>query len=158
MSYIPPKNEQEAIQECKLVISKLVTKWTRNHYQNRDDIYQQACVGVLEAFQKYNPDQYKQKFSTYAWYYVLWRTREYAMGTWDRMNNDKSFELYGDEGEYSINTDMIDTERKYDKACPITQQIVSLKTEGYTFREISDILELGGLHKARNQYLEWVEG
>lgn len=55
------------IQNQKLIYS--IMKYFYN-YPNKDDLYQVGCIGLIEAYYRYKPNQ-NTKFTTYAYSYIL---------------------------------------------------------------------------------------
>ena len=50
-----------------------------NYYKgyNTEDLFQVGCIGLIEAYQNYNPSK-NTKFTTYAYPYILGRISEYV--------------------------------------------------------------------------------
>ena len=45
-------------------------------YPNKEDLFQVGCIGLIEAYKRYNPDM-GAKFSTYAYPYILGEMKKY---------------------------------------------------------------------------------
>lgn len=45
-------------------------------YQNKEDLFQAGCIGLIEAYKRYNPE-FGAKFSTYAYPYILGEMKRY---------------------------------------------------------------------------------
>lgn len=58
--------------ENKNLIYKMINFFPE--YQDKEDLFQAGCKGMIEAYQKYNPD--KAKFTTYAYPYILGEMRK----------------------------------------------------------------------------------
>jgi len=56
----------------KLIYS--ITNYFKN-YNSREDLYQAGCLGLINAYKKYNPDM-NCKFTTYAYPYILGEMRK----------------------------------------------------------------------------------
>ena len=56
----------------KLIYS--ITNYFKN-YNSREDLYQAGCLGLINAYKKYNPDR-NCKFTTYAYPYILGEMRK----------------------------------------------------------------------------------
>lgn len=153
--YVPPSNEIEAIRECSKVIQKVVSKFTRNHYQDREDIQQMAYIGVLEAWKRYKPN-YKNKFSTYAYFWVFAFVKDNVVRGWERMNSETSFNVDYHDTITTIDEKNIDLERQVDKKSEDFQIIYKMRDAGFTFKEIAEVLGYETLHKARNVYMSEV--
>lgn len=47
-----------------------------NNYQNKDDLFQVGCIGLIKAYKNYK-DEYNTKFTTYAYPYILGEIKKY---------------------------------------------------------------------------------
>ncbi len=65
-------NEQFIYQYSNLIYS--ISHYFKN-YSNKEDLYQAGCVGLLVAYQKFDPKK-GAKFSTYAYPYILGEMRK----------------------------------------------------------------------------------
>ena len=157
MPYTAPTTIEEAIKECQPSLNKLASKFTRNHYQDRNDFIQQGMIGIMKAWDKYDPSVYNNKFSTYAHMKIFHEMQQYAYKSWGYKNNTADLvEGYNDDiqNSYSINEDIIDVERRVTKLPEEYQEIFSLRQAGYTFSEIAELTEKKSLHEARNIFKE----
>ena len=152
-TYTPPRNIDEALIECQPSINKLVRKFTKNHYYLREDLQQNAVIGVCEAFKRYDP-KYKNKFSTFAYSWIFHYTKCDAVLAWNRMNDTYEFSIdQHDNDGYQIDDNIIDVERTLDNFDMTHQVVFERRMAGYTFDEISKELNITNLQKARKMYL-----
>ena len=56
----------------KLIYS--ISNYFKN-YKSREDLYQAGCLGLIEAYKRYNPKM-NAKFTTYAYPYILGEMRK----------------------------------------------------------------------------------
>ena len=64
-----PTSVDQAVRQCTRMVHKLAKKWTRDHYNEYNDIVQQGFMGVVEAWNRFEGTKYQKKgykFSTYA--------------------------------------------------------------------------------------------
>ena len=63
----------ENILEYEDLIYKMIGRY---HHFDKEDLYQVAMIGLMNAKKNYNPDE-NTKFSTYAYYYILGEINNY---------------------------------------------------------------------------------
>ena len=161
MTYTNPTNTTEAIKACERMVFKLAHKWTRNHYQDRDDLIQEGHIGVLIAWDKFNGSKHQKdgfRFTTYAWLWIRHCIKQAAERNWNRLNKQafKPIDEFLDIG-YEMDERVVDKLRALDRLEGKKRSVVMQREEGYTFQEISDNLGLSGLHEARNTYNDAVK-
>ena len=64
--------------ENECVVYSIINKYT--YYFDKDDLYQVGMIGLIEAFNHYKNDK-NTKFSSFAYFYVLGRVKEYLRNT-----------------------------------------------------------------------------
>ena len=60
------------VENQKLIYS--IMKYFYN-YPNKEDLYQAGCIGLIEAYYRYN-NEFNTKFTTYAYPYILGEMRK----------------------------------------------------------------------------------
>lgn len=150
-----PATKTEACKLMQKTVYKMAHKWARNHKDKFEDLVQEGMIGVCHAYDKYDTTA-GSAFSTYAWLWIRHHIRIAAMGEWEKMNNSAQLtdNIEGDTTETSHEAFVLKSEIA--KLTTEEQTIINLRTEGFTFQEIADMLEFENLHKARNAYTEIV--
>lgn len=153
-----PLNVDQAVRQCTRMVHKLAKKWTRNHYNEYNDIVQQGFMGVVEAWNRFEGTKYQEKgykFSTYAWLWIRAYMKHYAENNWKRLNNTTPLDKHEFHLEtYDIDEQTIFLNAEIDKMSPEDRQIFNMRKEGYTFDEIANETSFKNLHKVRNRFLE----
>ena len=156
-----PTNVDQAVRQCTRMVHKLAQKWTRNHYNEYNDIVQQGFMGVCEAWNRFDCTKYQEKgykFSTYAWLWIRAYMKAYAETNWKRLNNTTPLDKHEFRLEtYDIDESAIFLEAEISKFAPEDRQIFDMRKEGYTFNEIARETAFENLHKVRNRFLELCE-
>jgi len=62
------------------LVFKCTSKYNKTYGISSDDLFGEACIGLMNAVDKFNPFKYKTKFSTYAY---LWITRHLNIAVMD---------------------------------------------------------------------------
>jgi RNA polymerase sigma factor (sigma-70 family) len=155
-----PKSSTEAYKVMELTIHKLAHKWTRNNFQDYDDVFMAGCEGLMYAYNRF--DSAKEcAFSSYAYQWISACMKDKVNKDWKQYNNTSYKEVddkvMGEDG-YDIDIDAtIDNERKLNKLSDVDKQIAIARQEGYSFREIAEALTEGGdphtLHQVRNRWI-----
>ena len=65
----------DLVEQNKNLIYKITTLF--NGYSNKDDLFQVGCIGLINAYKKYD-ESYNTKFSTYAYPYILGEISNYV--------------------------------------------------------------------------------
>lgn len=65
----------DLIDQNKNLIYKVTTLF--NSYSNKEDLFQVGCIGLINAYKKYD-ESYNTKFSTYAYPYILGEISSYV--------------------------------------------------------------------------------
>ena len=65
----------DLIEQNKNLIYKITTLF--NSYSNKDDLFQVGCIGLINAYKKYD-ESFNTKFSTYAYPYILGEISNYV--------------------------------------------------------------------------------
>lgn len=153
-----PLNVDQAVRQCTRMVHKLAKKWTRNHYNEYNDIVQQGFMGVVEAWNRFEGTKYQDKgykFSTYAWLWIRAYMKAYAENNWKRLNNTTPLDKHEFHLEtYDIDENQIFMDVSIDKLPTDDRKIIKMRREGYTFQEIAECTEFKTLHKVRNRFLE----
>ena len=161
--YKNPTSLDEAIEQCMKIVYKLAVKWTRNHYQDKDDIIQEGIMGVIEAWNRFDGTQYQEdnyRFSSYAWMWIRVYMKAYAEKNWKRMNAENPNDINDLEignATYDIDEKMIDLSLAVSKMNEADQQIFVMRKQGFTFAEIAEETGAKSLHKVRGRFLELCE-
>ena len=153
-----PTNVDQACRQLTRMVHKLAKKWTRNHYNEYNDIVQQGFMGVVEAWNRFEGTEYQTKgykFSTYAWLWIRAYMKSYAESNWKRLNNTTPIDVHEFHLEtYSLDENQIFMDVSIDKLPDADKQIIRMRKEGYTFQEIAKVTSFKSLHKVRNRFLE----
>ena len=153
-----PETREEAVLVLSRMVGKLASKWARNHRQDYNDIYNEGMIGVLEAYNKYDP-KHGAAFSSYAYLWARHYVRQYALKSWNTKNNTAAMD-YSDYNLGTVEYDNIDSisiEKQIKKQPKDVQKIFNLRKEGYNFREIAEMEGYPSLHKVRNKFMEACE-
>ena len=153
--YTPPANIEEAIEECGKVINKVLSKFTRNHYQDRNDLLQTAYEAVCIAYGKYDR-KCKNRFSTYAYFWVWACVKEQAVGNWQRYNTSNEYLSENHDEVYVDEFKEVDVSRQIEKKEEKFQTVFSMRQAGMTFDEIAHKTGFKSLHQCRNYYMDQV--
>lgn len=156
-----PATATEAVKTLQPMVYKMAHKFARNHKSNDfDDLVQNGMVGVVEAYNRYDPTA-GMAFSSYAYSWIFACMNDDRRKAYKLYNNTsaKTVDDCAESHSYRVDADdLIDFNRKLDKLSGLDRSIVRARTEGYSFREISEALgKLGRtytLHQVRNRYLE----
>jgi len=154
-----PSNSTEAVQIVMPFILKGAKRWARNHFNHMDDLVMAGVEGALEAYKRYAGTDFESKgyrYSSYAYFWVKAKQKEYAEKLWGYLNNTASIpeDWAGNTGDcYEIDTDLLDLKRAYEALMEGEQKIVLMRAEGETFDTIAEQLGYNSLHQARNDYL-----
>lgn len=155
-----PTTSEEAILVCTPFVNKLAHKWKRNHTNEFNDLQQAGFIGVLEAWQRFEGSDYQRtgkiRFTSYAWYWIRFMVRDHAMRMWNYKNHttDKMAVEDYDVASYSISDNEVQMLRNVEKLSKEDKKLYTMRLEGFTFQEISDMSEeadLDNLHKVRNR-------
>lgn len=65
----------DLIEQNKNLIYKITTLF--NSYSNKEDLFQVGCIGLINAYKKYD-ESFNTKFSTYAYPYILGEINNYV--------------------------------------------------------------------------------
>lgn len=158
-----PATTTEAFKAMERTIAKISHFYARNHYQDFDDLFSNGCIGLMKAWDQFDPEA-GCAFSSYAYNKILAEVRSTAKGNWEIYNHTSGMEITDAMGDasYDIDNDSaIDLSRKIEAQDEVTQQIIAARLEGYNFREIAEgLTKLGHphtLHQARNKYMAAME-
>lgn len=69
------KNDELILENQKLVYSIINTYFP--NYQNKSDLFQVGCMGLIKASDKYK-EEYNTKFSSYAYMFILGEMKKYV--------------------------------------------------------------------------------
>lgn len=138
-----PASVEQALTNLDYMIRGLALKWARTHYDMIDDLYQQGCIGVVEAYARYDEDSPAQ-FSSYAFFWIRKMIREYTLKEWNVMNHKAAEELAPSEDFYFNNEAFLDAMRVVDRMTPREQFIFLQRHAGHTFDEIANMLVEAG--------------
>ena len=72
------KDKCEVLLENENIIYSIINKYT--YYFDKDDLYQVGMIGLMDAYDHYKDDK-NTKFSSFAYFYVLGKVKEYIRGT-----------------------------------------------------------------------------
>ena len=154
-----PATPEEAYKIMERTIAKLSHKCARNHYQDFDDCFSEGCIGLMQAYNRYD-SKMNCAFSSYAYQWIQACISGGTQATW-KVYNNTGYKPVEDEDTASYTMDFdskIDLERKIESQPEETQFIIRARLAGYTFQEISDLLIEHGhdytLHQARKVYMK----
>lgn len=139
-----PASVEQALNDLDNMVKGMALKWTRNHYDMLDDLYQQGCIGVIEAYNRYNEDSPAQ-FSSYAFFWIRKMIREYTIKEWGVMNHQAAEELMPSDSMTSLPEGLLDALRNVEKMTQREQFIFLHRHAGHTFDEISNMLVENGI-------------
>ena len=95
-------------------------------YKSKEDLFQVGCIGLMDAYSKYNPDM-NVKFTTFAYYYIIGEMKKLV-------RTDKGIKISRDISKLNL---------KIEKAkILLSQKLMRIPTN----KEIADFLEI-------NEYL-----
>ena len=104
-----------------------------SHYKSRDDLFQAGCIGMIKAYNNFDPSK-EVKFTSYAYQYVFGEMRDL---------------VYKDHN-VRLNSDLMRLKTKVEKAKEIlTQNLKKIPTS----KELSDYLEID--YKVIDQILNY---
>lgn len=161
--YTNPTSLDEAIDLSMKIVYKQAVKWTRNHYQDREDLIQEGVMGVMEAWNRFDGSQHQKdnyRFTSYAWLWVRAYMKGYAEKNWKRMNAENPQDISDldlSSESYDIDENMIDLSREVSKMQEEDQKIFVMRKQGFTFAEIAEETGAQSLHKVRGRFLELCE-
>ena len=67
-------NKTQMLLENEKIVYSIISKYT--YYFDKDDLYQVGMIGLIDAYENYDPDK-NTKFSSFAYFYVLGKVKEY---------------------------------------------------------------------------------
>ena len=67
-------DKTKTLLENEKIIYSIIKKYT--YYFDKDDLYQVGMLGLIDAYDNYNPNK-NTKFSSFAYFYVLGKVKEY---------------------------------------------------------------------------------
>ena len=67
-------DKTQILLENEKIIYSIINKYT--YYFDKDDLYQVGMLGLIDAYDNYNPNK-NTKFSSFAYFYVLGKVKEY---------------------------------------------------------------------------------
>ena len=70
---VTPRTITRLIKENEKLIYS-ISNYFKN-YNSKEDLYQAGCLGLIEAYKRYNPEM-NAKFTTYAYPYILGEMRK----------------------------------------------------------------------------------
>ena len=161
--YVNPTSLDEAIQISMKIVYKQASKWTRNHYQDKEDLVQEGVMGVIEAWNRFHGSEHEKqnyRFTSYAWLWIRAYMKGYAEKNWKRMNSENPNDINDLElgnASYDIDENMIDLSLRIEKMAPADQKLFVMRKQGYTFSEIAEEVGAKSLHKVRGRFLELCE-
>lgn len=68
------KTKEDILLENERIIYSIINKYT--YYFDKDDLYQVGVIGLIDAYNNYKEDK-NTKFSSFAYFYVLGKVKEY---------------------------------------------------------------------------------
>ena len=156
-----PTTIEEAFKQCSPMIHKLAKKWTRNHYAYYNDFVSEGNIGLCVAWSRFDGTDYQKnnyRFSSYAWMWIRAYMKDFANRLWKNFNNTTEGTDYNMDQDYcELSVDSISVKRNFEKLSQREQQVIQLRTEGFTFDVIADRLGFQNLHKARAAYISICE-
>lgn len=67
-------DKTQILLENEKIVYSIINKYT--YYFDKDDLYQVGMIGLIDAYENYDPDK-NTKFSSFAYFYVLGKVKEY---------------------------------------------------------------------------------
>lgn len=67
-------DKTQILLENEKIVYSIISKYT--YYFDKDDLYQVGMIGLIDAYENYDPDK-NTKFSSFAYFYVLGKVKEY---------------------------------------------------------------------------------
>lgn len=156
-----PNDINTALKAMHKTICKLAHAYTKTNKSNFDDVYQNGCVGLSEAYNNFDPNA-GRAFSSHAYQWIHANIRHPNSTNFNYMNSTLTKDQLEDTESYTMPLDeMIDYKAKFTNMDPTTKAIHAARAQGYTFKEISEgLTKLGTpltLHQVRNKYLAALE-
>ena len=68
------KDKTTILLENENIVYSIINKYT--YYFDKDDLYQVGMIGLMDAYDHYKDDK-NTKFSSFAYFYVLGKVKEY---------------------------------------------------------------------------------
>lgn len=68
------KNKNTVLLENESLVYSIINKYT--YYFDQDDLYQVGMIGLINAYDHFNPNK-NTKFSSFAYFYILGKVKEY---------------------------------------------------------------------------------
>lgn len=68
------KTKEDILFDNEKIIYSIINKYT--YYFDKDDLYQVGVIGLIDAYNNYKDDR-NTKFSSFAYFYILGRVKEY---------------------------------------------------------------------------------
>lgn len=160
-----PATSHEAVAKLTPMVRKLAHRYARNHRSNDfDDLVQTGYIGLLKAFEKYDPSL-GMAFSSYAYSWVSALMNDDRRKTYKTMNNTSSKTVEDAAEQHSYRQDIdniIDFNKRLERLSTLDRAIVRARAEGYNYRQMSEALtKLGNpitLHQVRNRFLAAMDG
>ena len=155
--YKQPKTLDEAIKSLTPVVKKFARQYTRNHYHLYEDLMQDGFMGICEAWEKFDHTK-GASFTTYAWFYIRKKMQTTVDPFWKWDNKTVPEEWAPDNG-YEHDFDGFAAIQAFQKLNDYEQELIRLRTEGYTFSEIAKEINRStksrkSLNKIRSEILE----
>ena len=67
-------NKTQMLLENEKIVYSIISKYT--YYFDKDDLYQVGMIGLIDAYENYDPDK-NTKFSSYAYFYIEGEVKKY---------------------------------------------------------------------------------
>ena len=153
-----PNDVNTALSAMHKTICKLAHAYTKTNKSNFDDVYQNGCIGLMEAYHNYDPNA-GRAFSSHAYQWIHANIRHPNSTNFNYLNSTITKSQMEDTESYTVPLDdMIDYKTKLDNMDPLTKSIHAARMHGFTFAEIAEQLTNLGhphtLHQCRNAYLK----
>ena len=138
-----PATVDIALQAMTRVIGYQASKYARNHRDRYEDLFNEGVIGLCVAYDRFDPSK-GAAFSTYAYQWIFAAVKDAATKDWKVKNNTASQDI-SEYTHLAADSDVAHIEdlRVLDVLKPVDKLIVSLRREGYSFREISEMAERG---------------
>lgn len=155
--YKQPTTIEEAVKGLTPVVKKFARQYTRNHYHLYEDLMQDGFMGICEAWEKFDRTK-GASFTTYAWFYIRKKMQTTVDPFW-KWDNKTVPEDWAPDSGYEHNFDGFAAAQAFSQLNKYEQQLIMLRTEGYTFSEIAKTLnkespQKKSLNKIRSEILE----
>jgi len=139
---IPHDTEEELIKKYKPLVAKLARTFNPATSEDLQDLIQVGCIGLLKGIRKFDPSR-KNKLSTFVYRPILWELIKYAKKCQRATCNYSMTQLEFANNIPLCYKDFVSLLQEIipSSCSELETQVIWLKSHGYTFSEISVLIE-----------------